>query len=98
VFKAGDNFLVSEEGTLYAKNGVFSGHIEATSGKIGNLSIVEIEDGIGEGMSANVDSEKFSWSFSSRDGMYMWKGSQTSEALLKVDSTGLTVNGIINAT
>ena len=39
VFKAGDNFLVSEAGTLYARNGRFSGHIEADSGRIGPMAI-----------------------------------------------------------
>lgn len=36
VFKAGDNFYVSNEGILYAKNGIFSGVINANQG--GNLA------------------------------------------------------------
>ena len=39
VFKAGENFFVSKNGTLYAANGVFSGTVKATDGLIGGLSL-----------------------------------------------------------
>ena len=41
---ANNNFIVYEDGSLVATKARITGHIEATSGKIGNMTIGEIED------------------------------------------------------
>lgn len=38
-----DNFVVYEDGSMVANSATIKGHIEATSGKIGNMTIGEIE-------------------------------------------------------
>lgn len=44
VINATDNFIVYEDGHLLAKSGEFTGTINATGGKIGNLTIEELEN------------------------------------------------------
>lgn len=44
VINAADNFIVYEDGHLLAKSGEFTGTINATGGKIGNLTIEELEN------------------------------------------------------
>lgn len=60
--KAGDNFMVSQDGTMYAN-----------AGYIGPLKIEEIPD---DGYVASIVNNAFSWKFSPTDGMFMWNGEQ----------------------
>lgn len=43
IFNSNDNFIVYEDGTMKAKSGEFTGVINATGGKIGNMSINAVE-------------------------------------------------------
>lgn len=43
IINATDNFIVYEDGSIIANDGYFKGTIEATGGKIGNLTIEELQ-------------------------------------------------------
>lgn len=43
IFNSNNNFIVYEDGTMKAKSGEFTGVINATGGKIGNMSINAVE-------------------------------------------------------
>ena len=46
VFNATDKFIVYEDGSMKATDGEFTGTINATGGKIGNMTIGDVESGI----------------------------------------------------
>jgi hypothetical protein len=62
VFKAGDHFMVTNNGTLYANDG-----------QIGTMDIGDIASK-SYTVASDVYTDNFSWKFSSTEGMFMWNG------------------------
>jgi len=58
VVDANNNFIVYEDGHMVAESGSFKGHIEATSGKIGNMTIGEVENTVSVSKQLEIESPK----------------------------------------
>lgn len=86
VFNANDKFVVYEDGSMKATDGEFTGAIYATGGKIGNMTIGEIEETVTDVRKLEIQSDL--------GYTYKVEGEQVNpiSLVLKVKSIGFTIS------